>query len=228
MGEPRGQGTGPSGIAGTPRGPWGPGWDLIMASTSLGPSEVAFRCDLQACALTCLRGAGQPAGSLSTPSLPQVTSLSCHGHSPSAESGPSTGTALRFLSFWSSVHRPPAMWTHKGRARAGRSTTVPRPVQGSSWGQSQGRMPAPEVESRDSCLLVGFSRGPLDGPQSLPPQVRLLQVPGPTACPGLGRVAVLESMRGLGVRMWFCGQFQRSRQGPRFPVASPVGLQTPM
>lgn len=50
MGEPRGRGAGPSGTAGTRRGPWRPGWGHIIAAPSLGPPEVAFRRALQACA----------------------------------------------------------------------------------------------------------------------------------------------------------------------------------
>lgn len=61
-----------------------------------------------------------------------------------------------------------------------------RPQAGKSYsqGQIQGRVPTSAVESRDS-HLVGFSWGPVGSPQGLPSGVRLLQVPGPVACPGL-------------------------------------------
>ena len=100
---------------------------------------------LQACPPSmCLRGPCQPAGSLSMPSLPQVTPICCH--------------------------------------QAGKSH---------SQGQIRGRVPTSAAESRDSHLPVGFFQGPVRGPQGLPPGVRLLQVPGPMACPGLGREGAL-------------------------------------
>lgn len=139
---------------------------------------------------------------LSTPNLPQVTPLHCHCHCPRTESGPSTGAALRFLPYWSSVHHPPAVWVHEDRARAGRLIMDPSPLQGSQWGQIQDRMlePTPSAEStqhlqrRRGCFpLVGPSRRPAGGPQSLPSprqwvsSGQAVKVPDLTACPGAGK-----------------------------------------
>ena len=80
MGEPRGQGAGPSGIAGTQRGPWGPAGVTLQHHPWAHPREVAFRLALQACASEALASLLAPSACPACPkSHPLVATVSDSG-----------------------------------------------------------------------------------------------------------------------------------------------------
>lgn len=124
MGEPRGQGAGPSGIAGTWCGPWGPGWGHIIAAPSLGPPEVAFRRALQACASEALASLLAPSACPASPKSHRfVATVTAPGQRVEL-------ALVQLMGFY----LPGALSTalllcgHEARARAGQCSTDLRPV----------------------------------------------------------------------------------------------------
>lgn len=133
-----------------------------------------------------------PAGSLSTPDLPRVTPLHCHHLWPGAESGPSTGTALRgCLTGALTLLQCGPMEVGLGLRQL---TVRPRLGQGSPRGQIQGRVPEPPFQQNphSTCegggAIVHLYVLPEDqqGPLSPPPSGQAVTAPRPTARPRAG------------------------------------------